>query len=118
MWYTSLDLDSGFWYCIVLFLIFCFVTFPVTLPGTYAWRSAITWGKPAFGVPSLFWVFAFLAIFGLAFGPFFRPLFLAVFEASCAFCCFLLILNSFLAKFLVFPFVGANYCQICIILLI
>ena len=39
-----------FGYRILCFLnfLFNFVNSPVTRPGTHAWRSAITWGKPAF----------------------------------------------------------------------
>ena len=60
-------------------IVYCFSFefchhFPVTRPGTHAWQSAITWGKPAFynvwGHPSLSlsdWVpspirFSFLAV--------------------------------------------------------
>ena len=42
LWYFIL---CAFW----IFLFFGFlVSFPMTLPGTYAWWSVITWGKPAF----------------------------------------------------------------------
>ena len=56
----TLFLDPSFFLVsyIVRFLnfLFDFVDFPVTRPGTHAWRSAITWGKPAFetfGHPSV-----------------------------------------------------------------
>ena len=46
---------GSFWYCIFCpsaftscFLLCTFALLPVTLPGTNAWRLAITWGKPVF----------------------------------------------------------------------
>ena len=113
-------------YSVVFFVSLLFFVSPVTLPGTHAWRSAITWGKPAFLCPVFLWVFL------LAFLAFSETLLLALFQAFClglfwaffAFCCFLLVhILYLLVEFFSWLncwfslFVGTNSCQICIILL-
>jgi len=43
---TSLEDHCGIVYCLILNMLFERRLFRVTLPGTYAWHLAITWGEP------------------------------------------------------------------------